>query len=147
MTKKIQKSISIEAPDNKVWTVLLEDEFTREWYSEFGAGTFAVTDWQVGSKAVFQDNTNSGLIGRVIANTPRQLLSVEYEGILHNGMEDYESELASQVRGGRETYYLTSEGNRSALSIECDMSEDMFEPMSTSWDKALLKVKQLAETA
>lgn len=141
----IKKSIRANAPKEKVWEVLLEDKFARIWYAAFSEGAHAVTDWQTGSKVTFTDNSGDGLIGRVLVNKPHEMVSVEYTGVLAEGKEDYDSQEAIGVKGGRETYLLLEKDGITRLSIECDMAAEMFELMSRSWDKALEKVKDLSE--
>lgn len=143
--KVITKSIEIMAPKEKVWKVLLDDKCTRIWYAEFSEGTHAETDWQVGSKAVFTDNSNSGMVSKVIVNKPGEMLSIEHQGIVMDGKEDYESEMAKAIKGGREIYLLSGKNGITQLSIESDMAEEMFESMSLSWGKALQKIKELSE--
>lgn len=143
----IAKSIEIKAPKEKVWNVLINDKSTRIWYAAFGDGIRAETDWKVGSKAVFLDNKNSGLISKVVVNKPGETLSVEHQGIVMEGKEDYESEMARGVKGGLETYLLSDKNGNTQLSVESDMAEGMFESMSLSWDKALQKIKELSENA
>ncbi len=46
-TKKIQKSIEINAPAEKVWNVLFTDESYRIRAAEFAPGSYAETDWQL----------------------------------------------------------------------------------------------------
>lgn len=144
-TELIKKSIEISAPKEKVWDVLLNDKFTRIWYAEFSEGSHAETDWKVGSKALFTDKSNRGLVGKVIVNIPNEVISVEYQGLVMAGTEDYESDEAKNVKGARETYHLAEKNGVTRVSIECDMGEEWFESMSLAWDKALLKVKELSE--
>ncbi len=144
--KTIKKAIDINAPKEKVWEVLMKDELNRIWYAEFMEGTYAETDWKVGSKAVFKDQTNSGMINRVLVNKPNELLSMEVLGFVADGVEDYESEAVKSVQGGKETYQLTDNEGVTHLAIESGMSEEMFESMSASWEKALQKIKELAES-
>ncbi|MDQ3019378.1 MAG: SRPBCC domain-containing protein [Bacteroidota bacterium] len=144
--KKIKKSIDINAPKEKVWDVLLNDKFTKIWYSEFAEGAYAETDWKVGSKALFKDNSGSGLIGEVIVNKPAKAISIEYKGLLQKGTEDYESDLAKEFKGKHENYYLSEKEGVANLSIECDMPEKEFESMSDAWEKGLQKIKELSET-
>jgi uncharacterized protein YndB with AHSA1/START domain len=141
----IKKTIDIQAPKEKVWHVLLDDKFSRIWYAAFSEGTYAETDWKTGSKVVFKDNSNSGLVGRVIANQPNEVLTVEYTGVLTNGVEDYESEQAKAMKGSQEKYRLTEKSGLTHLSIESDMDDEYFDSMSAAWDKALQKVQALAE--
>jgi hypothetical protein len=144
--KAIKKSVEINAPKEIVWDVLLEDQYTRIWYAEFSEGTHAETDWKVGSKAIFKDSTNSGLIGRIVINKPYEIVSLEYTGMIYNGVEDYESDIANSLKGGLETYRLSGTDKRTVLSIECDMDDNMIESMSEAWDRALQKMKNLCES-
>lgn len=141
----IKKSILIKAPKEKVWDVLFTDPYIRIWYNEFSVGCYAVTDWKLGSKAVFKDDSESGLIGEIVANQPNQLLSIEYTGVLEGGVENYESEMANQMKGGRETYKISENDSGTFLEIELDIAQEYFEMMSSAWEKALEKVKELAE--
>lgn len=143
--KRIKKSILINAPKEKVWDVLFTDRYTRIWYAAFGEGAHAETDWQLGSKAVFSDESNCGLIGEIITNQINEKLSVEYTGVLMNEVEDYDSDMARQVKGGRETYHISEGDGVTYLEIESDMAPEYFEDMSGTWVKALEKVKALAE--
>lgn len=143
--KTIKNTIDIHAPKEKVWDVLLKDELNHIWYAEFMEGTHVETDWKVGSKAVFKDGTNSGMITKVIVNKPNEALSVEFQGALVNGVEDYDSAEAKGIKGGKETYQLSEKEGVTHLSIAADMDESYFESMSASWEKALQKIKELAE--
>src|SRR5688572_25923110 len=96
----IRKSIEVNAPKEIVWEVLLDDKFTRTWYAEFSEGSHAETDWKVGSKAIFTDNSGCGLVGTIINNQPYEFLQVQYTGYMDNGVEDYASEIAQAVKGG-----------------------------------------------
>lgn len=143
----IKKSIEINTSKEKVWDVLLNDKFTKIWYAEFSEGSHAETDWKVGSKAIFTDNSKEGLVGKVIVNKPNEVISVEYQGTVIDGKEDYESDVSKNVKGGLETYRLSEKDGVTYLSIECDMAPELFESMSLLWEKALQKVKELSETA
>jgi uncharacterized protein YndB with AHSA1/START domain len=143
--RSIQKSIDISAPKEIVWDVLLQDKFTRLWYAAFSEGARAETDWQVGSKAVFTDNSGSGLIGTIVANQPFEWLSVEYHGLVNDGVEEYESVEAQQMKGTRESYRLEEKGGVTRLSIESEVSEGLFQTMSKAWEKALLQIKDLSQ--
>ncbi|MBC7920649.1 MAG: SRPBCC domain-containing protein [Ferruginibacter sp.] len=143
--KIIKKSIELSVPKEKVWDVLLLDKFTRVWYAEFSEGSYAETDWKAGSKALFKDSSGSGMVGKVVINQPNEVISVEYQGMIVDGIEEYESDDAKNVKGGRETYRLSEKAGITQLSIESDMLAEYFESMSLSWDKALQKIKELSE--
>ncbi|MBE9460868.1 SRPBCC domain-containing protein [Dyadobacter subterraneus] len=141
----IQKSILIKAPKEKVWDVLFTDPYIRIWYNEFSVGCYAVTDWKLGSKAVFKDDSESGLIGEIVASQPNELLSIEYTGVLQGGVEDFESEMANQMKGGRETYKISDAEGGTFLEVDLDIAPEYFEMMSSAWDNAIVKIKELSE--
>ena len=51
--KKLQFSIEINAPKEKVWDTLWQDENYRKWTSVFIEGSFAESDWKEGGKIHF----------------------------------------------------------------------------------------------
>ncbi len=143
--KKIKKAIDIHAPKENVWQVLTEDRYNRSWYNTFSEGTKAETDWQLGSKVLFSDDSGNGIIGKIVTNKPAEFLSIEYTGMILNGKENYEHKDAKAVMGAHETYMISENGPVTRLSIACDMNEEWLDSMSAAWDKALLKVKVMAE--
>lgn len=143
--RTISKSIFIKASASKVWDVLTQDRYTRDWYTSFGPGVYAITDWQPGSKVLFVDNAQNGMAALVAASEPARLLDIEYTGIVKNGVEDLTSDEARQLKGGRETYRLSPEEGGTRLDITSDMDESMFEMMSGLWEKAFERMKVLAE--
>jgi len=142
MKKPIVKSVEIPASPARVWDVLTQDRHTREWYSEFSQGTHAQTDWKEGSKALFMDDSGSGIAGIVTESRPGEKLSLEYHSMLVNGLED--PEMSELVKGTRESYTLSGNGDHTRLEIYCDMDEEHFDSMSAAWDRALQKIKGLA---
>ncbi|MFB9864820.1 hypothetical protein [Rufibacter immobilis] len=87
------------------------------------------------------------MLSTVVTHKPQEELTLLYEGLIANGREDLESEEAQAMKGGREGYYLTPTHGGTQLSIEADLSPAYFEEMSAMWDKALLKIKELAEAS
>ena len=145
-TQTIKASIDINAPKEKVWEVLLGHKYIQIWYTAFGEGITADTDWQLGSKAVFVDNKGSGMIGKIVQHIPNEMIDIEYEGIMVDGKEDYNSIAANDMKGTHETYCLSSKDHATNLSIECEMDDAYYEMMSSAWEKALQKIKQLSES-
>ena len=142
----IRKEITLHPSPERIWEVLFQDHYTRQWYAAFQEGAHAVTDWQVGSKALFQDNDGNGMIGTIVESIPNEVLSIEYVGLIMNGEEDYESPGAQAVKGGRETYRLNEKGGTTQLEVNLDISPDYYEMMASAWDQALIIIKELAES-
>lgn len=146
-TRKISKSININASTSKVWDVLLQDKYIPSWYKEFSAGSYAVTEdnWKEGSKVTYRDESGFGMISKVLVNQPGKELSVEFTGVYTDGKEDFDSAKAKEVQGGKETYVLSENNGGTTLAISSDMDAEYYDMMSDAWDKALAVIKDLAE--
>jgi uncharacterized protein YndB with AHSA1/START domain len=143
--KRIRKTIDINAPKDKVWNVLLDGKYTQQWFSAFGEGIQAKTDWKEGGSVTFSDRDGNGMTGIVKSNKTAELLDIQYERFLKNGVEDKDSEEAMISAGGHEIYRLNGTDGRTTLQIESDMASQHFDSMSLAWDKALEKIKELSE--
>jgi uncharacterized protein YndB with AHSA1/START domain len=143
--KTIKKMIDIRASREVVWKVLTEDQYVRQWYAAFSESARAETDWKIGSNVLFIDDTQTGLIGKVVENKINELLSVEYTGMVLNGKADYEHNDSVAVKGGYETYALLQKGGTTELTISGNMSDGLYNAMASLWDDALLKLKSVAE--
>jgi hypothetical protein len=144
--KTIKKSIEISSPKESVWAVLMEDRYNRDWMAHFSPGTHAVTDWIVGHKVVFTDGSNRGIFGRIAEKRPYEYLEIEYDGMLLNGQEDFNSEESKAVKGSKETYSLSAGHGNTVLSITSDMDEKYFDHMAATWDSALQRISELSHT-
>lgn len=143
--KKIEKSIVIKASAEKLWEVLTLDRYTKDWYSAFSPGSYAVTDWKPGSKVLFMDQSKRGMAGKIVESIPGKSLIIEYTGLVQDGREDLDSAEAQSYKGGRETYRLSEGDGATLLDISSDMDENMFNMMSERWEKAFERLKALAE--
>lgn len=144
-TQQIKQTLLVNAPKEKVWDVLTKDELNRQWYAEFSEGTYAETDWKAGSQVIFTDGSQSGLVAVVLVNEPGKSLILEYTGELKDGVEDYHSESAQKVKGGKETYLLSEKNGQTQLDVTGDMDPEFYEMMSEAWERAMVKIKVLAE--
>jgi len=141
----IKKSIDINAPREKIWHVLTDDALLRDWYNAFQAGSYAETDWKEGSKVIFRDSEGNGMIGKIAVNKPYEIISTEFQGMLVNGKEDTESQEANNIKGYFETYRISGTSNNNRLDIELDTSDEYADMFNNMWDKALQRIKELAE--
>ena len=138
-------STTIQAPKDLVWRTLLEDETYREWTSAFQEGSYAVTDWKPGSKALFLAPDGSGMVSRVAEHRPNEFLSLEHLGVVKEGIEDTESEEVRKWAGARENYTLTENRGVVSLRIDMDTAEEHQKIFEEAWPKALATLKDLSE--
>ena len=138
-------STTIEAPRDLVWRTMLEDETYRAWTSAFQVGSYAVTDWKPGSKALFLGPDGSGMVSRVAEHRPNEFLSLEHLGVVKDGVEDTTSAEVKQWAGARENYTLREKDGRVTLTVDMDTADDYKKYFEDTWPKALSVLKDLSE--
>ncbi len=143
--QKLNLSITINSPKEKVWKVLLEDQTYRQWAAAFMEGSYAKTDWQEGSKALFLGPDGDGMSSRIVKHIPNEVITIEHRGVVKDGEENFENEAAQAWRGTQETYRVREADNNTTLEIEQDVTDDYAEYFKKAWRKALEKIKILAE--
>jgi L-rhamnose mutarotase len=144
--QKINFSISINAPKEKVWKVLWNDDSYRKWTSAFAEGSYAVTDnWKEGTKVKFLDPKGSGMISKVAANRANEYMSFEHLGEIKDGVEDTNREKVKEWAGATENYTLKEKDGVTELSIDMDISDEYKDMFMQMWPKALEQVKILSE--
>jgi uncharacterized protein YndB with AHSA1/START domain len=143
---KLTFSTTINAPKELVWRTMLEDETYRKWTSAFQEGSYAVTDWKPGSKALFLAPDGSGMVSRVAEHRPYEYLSLEHLGVVKNGVEDTESAEVKGWAGARENYTLRETGDGVTLTIQMDTEDSYKQFFAEAWPKALAALKELSES-
>lgn len=143
--EKLQFSTRINAPKEKVWKTLWEDNTYRKWTSVFSPTSYADTDWKEGSKVLFLDGKGDGMVSKIETNRPNELMSFKHFGEVRNGAEDTESEKVKGWAGAMENYILKEAGGLTELLVEMDMNEEYKEMFMQMFPKALEQVKVLSE--
>jgi uncharacterized protein YndB with AHSA1/START domain len=138
-------SATINAPKELVWRTMLDDDTYRQWTSAFQEGSYAVTDWKQGSKALFLAPDGSGMVSRVAEHRPNEYLSLEHLGIVKDGVEDTESAEVKPWAGARENYTLREGAGHVTLTVDMDTTPDHKQFFEDTWPKALAALKDLAE--
>jgi uncharacterized protein YndB with AHSA1/START domain len=138
-------STTISAPRELVWRTMLDDETYRKWTSAFQEGSYAVTDWRPGSKALFLGPDGSGMVSSVAEHRPNEFLSLEHLGIVKNGVEDTTSAEVKQWAGARENYELRDNAGKATLTVEMDTTDEHKQFFEDTWPKALAALKDLSE--
>src|SRR5262245_42616423 len=121
---KLTFSATIDAPKEKVWRTMLEDSTYRQWTSAFQEGSYAVTDWKIGSKALFLGPNGDGMVSRIKVHRPNEFLSIEHLGIVKNGVEDTTSDAVKGWAGAFENYSLKETNGVSTLTVDIDVTDE-----------------------
>ncbi|MBO9204103.1 MULTISPECIES: SRPBCC family protein [Niastella] len=145
--EKQEFTIAIDAPREKVWTVLWNDEYYRAWTAAFTEGSHAITDWKKGSKVLFLDGKGMGMVSRIDETIPNEYMSFEHLGSIKDGVEDVTSDEAKSFAGAHENYTLKDRNGKTELVVDMDMNDEFKDYFIKTMPKALEKVKELAEHA
>ena len=142
---KLHFSTDIQAPRATVWNVLWNDATYREWTSVFSEGSYAVSDWNEGSKVQFLDAASgSGMSAVIQHKRPNEFMSFKHVAEIKNG----EEQPPAAWSGAFENYRLEDSGRGATrLTVELDTPEEYRETFEDRFPKALEKVKVLSEKA
>jgi ligand-binding SRPBCC domain-containing protein len=142
---KQQYEVAIDAPRERVWEVLWNEDSYKQWTAPFNPGSSVETDWQEGSRVLFTDGAGSGMIARIQAVRPNEFMSFEHIGMLENGVENTTSEQVKAWAGAQENYTLADQNGQTMLTVDIDIAEDHKESFDSIFPKALGIVKELSE--
>ena len=140
-------SISINAPRERVWDVMLGDATYREWTGVFMPGSHYKGSWEKGSEIQFlgpdpETGTEGGMFSEIAEIRPREFVSIRHLGEIRNGVE----EPYGADRIGYENYALSDKDGGTEVSVDMINVPDEYAPMfEESWPKALEKIKEIAE--
>lgn len=143
--EKLQFFTKINAPKEVVWKTLWDDATYRKWTSAFSESSHAVTDWKEGSKVLFLDGKDDGMVSKIETNRPNEFMSFKHMGEVKNGVEDTDSDKVKAWAGALENYTLKEADGGTELLVEMDINEEYKEMFMKMFPKALEQVKLLSE--
>lgn len=143
--KKIQFSTSINAPKEKVWQVLWNDDTYQKWTSVFSEGSKAVTDWKEGSKIHFLDAKNDGMYSTIDKCIENEVMNFKHIGVIKDGVEQPLDDATKSWSGSAENYGLTETNGITTLNVEMDIIAEYQDYFNKTFPLALDLVKKLAE--
>lgn len=139
-------STTINSPREKVWKTLWGSETYPAWTAAFAEGSKAITDWEQGSKVLFLNGENEGMVSMIDRKKENELMSFKHIGMVDKeGNEDLESEKVKAWSGALETYRLKDLNESTELIVEMDLEDEYRDYFLKAWPKALRKLKDLAE--
>lgn len=151
--QKIQQSIHINAPREKVWSVLSTPETYREWTKPFnpaGPSTYQ-GDWNtVGSVVKFigpdpETGKEGGMLSHVKESRKPEYIAFEHYGIMKDGIEDTTSDEVKKWVPAIEAYTLTEKDGGTQFDVSVDINEEYKDMFDGMWQQALAELKRLCE--
>ena len=142
MINRLQFSITIKAKKTKIWKALWDDHFYRDWASVFLEGSYAITNnWKEGSKILFLSPDKSGIYSIIETHTLNEIMKFKHIGNVVKGKEQPIDDETKKWSGATEIYTLTEGKNENILSVELDVLDEHLDFMTTTFPKALEKIK------
>ncbi len=145
---KLNFSIVINAPIEKVWNTMLNEDTYRVWTEAFMPGSHYVGNWSEGSKILFlgpgEKEKMSGMVSRIKENKLHKFISIEHLGVVQDGKEDTTSGAVKAWAGALENYTFNHKDGVTEVLIEMDSDEEFTEMFKDTWPKALQKLKELS---
>ncbi|WP_234111050.1 SRPBCC family protein [Chryseobacterium sp. R2A-55] len=140
-------SIIINAPIQKVWNLLWNQESYSQWTRFFDEGSTLKSDWQVGGKTYFLDKTGNGMVSTIMSlNEPNEVI-FRHLGTFQNGVEDTKSREVMEWSGTEEKYFLRAiDETTTELRAITHTMQEYKEYMDNGFNKGFAFLKNLAES-
>jgi uncharacterized protein YndB with AHSA1/START domain len=141
--KEVQFTIEIQAPKEKVWDTLWQDETFRQWAGIIDPGTYMVGELKEGNEVQYISAEN----GYGVTSLVEKLVENEFLLLRHQAdtQDSGQRERAQEWTGGTESYSLSEKDGATTLTAAFDVPLEMEDYFNVHYPKALKQVKALAE--
>lgn len=141
--KELEFTVEINAPAEKVWATLWQDETLRDWAGLIDPGTYMKGELKEGSEVEWISAEN----GYGVTSLVEKLSPNEYLLLLHQAdtKETGTQAREKQWTGGKESYTLTEKDGITTLTAAFDVPPELEDYFSDAYPRALNRVKELAE--
>lgn len=153
--KKLNFSIWIQAPKEKVWNTMLGQETYTEWTKVFnpGAESYYEGGWNEGDEIRFlgpdANGTVSGMISQIKESRPYDFVSIQHLGEINKGEEKMWYGEGTSNTEAYENYTFVEKDGGTEVIVDLDTDDsfpyDMEEMFKGLWPKALESLKTLTE--
>jgi hypothetical protein len=141
----LEFKIEINAPKEKIWKVLWDDETYRQWTSAFCEGTYAVSDWNEGSKIHFLSPNGEGMNSIIESKIENEYMAFKHLSELKNYEEMPIDAITQGWTGAMETYRLTQNNALTVLNVTMDCIEKYADYFKETFPKSMGIIKELSE--
>ena len=133
--------MKINAPREKVWRALWNDQNYRESTSVFTPGSYAKSDWKEGSRIDFLNPSGSGIFAIIDKLVPNTQMTFKHQGEIKEG-KDMDG---GEWKGALESYFLSEENGQTVLNTELQTTSDFQQYFKDVFPRAMEALKQIAE--
>ncbi len=148
--QKLKFDIEINAPVDKVYHNMIDEEPYKEWTKVFNKDSHYKGSWEKGSKIIFigcgENGEMGGMVSMIKENIPGKFISIEHLGLYQDGKEITSGEEVEGWAGALENYTFSEVDGKTLVSVELDSNQEFESYFSDLWPKALQKLKQICES-
>ncbi len=141
--------ITINAPVDKVYKVMLDKEHYTEWTTEFDPTSRFEGSWEQNTKMLFigtdKDGNEGGMVSWIKQNIAGKIVTIEHIGLYQNGEEVLTGDEVNKWAGATEEYRFTDQGGKTLLEVELGGLMEYRSFFLETWPKALNKLKSICE--
>ena len=141
--QKLQFTIEIKAPREKVLHTLWDDKSFRDWGNIIDEGQYMAGEIKEGNEVHFISSVNGYSVTSLIEKlVPNEFVSFrQMSDTKDSGKQKREKEWT----GGRESYELTEKYEVTTLVVKIDVPAEQEETFKIRFPRALKRIKALAE--
>ncbi len=150
--KKIQFNLSINAPANKVYDIMLgisKKSTYEQWTALFNPTSTYDGSWNKGSKMLFigtdEKGEKGGMVSEIFDNIPNRFVSIRHYGLLKDNVEITKGPEVEKWANGFENYTFEENNGTTTITVDLDTTEDFWDYMNQTFPKALDKLKEICE--
>lgn len=142
----VMHSVIINAPAQKIWDVLWNENTYKEWTQFFSPGSNYQSEWKLGGKTFFLDASGRNGAYAIIEklDEPNTVI-FKHAGYLMDGKIVNNTREVIDWLGAEEKYFITQFDGYCKLQGETNTSPEYVQHMKEGFIKGFEKVKELAE--
>ncbi|MFZ5428592.1 MAG: SRPBCC domain-containing protein [Bacteroidota bacterium] len=143
----IRFQVDINAPADKVYQQLIDDQGYREWTAVFNPTSHFVGTWEKDTEMLFvghdENGVMHGMVSKIRENIPGKTIIMEHLRAYRTG-ENPNVDL-DPWSGFFESYHLSEKGPSTVFMVETDTTPDFLDYFLVTWPKALAILKEMCE--
>lgn len=86
------------------------------------------------------------MTAEIAESRPGEFVSIRHLGLVSHGVDDTETPAARAWTPAYENYTLTEKDGMTEVVVDLDTSKEFAEMVSSTWPKALQRLKEICET-
>ncbi len=150
--EKLKFNISINAPANKVYDIMLgigQKSTYEQWTALFNPTSTYEGSWTKGSKMLFvgtdDKGEKGGIVSEIFDNIPNKFISIRHYGLVKADVEITEGPEVEKWANGFENYTIEENNGITMVTVDLDATEEFLGYMNEKYPKAIEKLKERCE--